>query len=332
MMAKKQKTSKKKEGNVYDKIFKENIEPIFIPLIKRELGIDIKSFQIVKEKYQRTIERETDFLYQVHTESNETFLLHIEFQTKLGKKMLYRIAEYHGIVSNRYQMPIKHIVIYLGKPKTRAKTYLKDNEIFTGYDLIALNLLDTNELLSSQIPEEVLVAILSNFNEEDTERILKTIVYQLKKISDGPNDLKKYLNQLILFSRLRNLEVETTKIITSMPIHYDIKKDGLYNLGLKEGREEGREEAEKRAKKVQLKLEKEAREQQQKAREQQQKAREQQQKTREQQQKAREKQQQDIQNLLNLKILTDKQIAESLDVSTYLVRKIKKQMKKEKDS
>ncbi len=85
-----------------------------------------------------------------------------------------------------------------------------------------------------------------------------------------------------------------------MPIHYDIKKDGLYNLGLKEGREE----AEKRAKKIQQKLEIEA----------------------------KKRQENGIKNLLDLGILTDKQIAESLDVSTYLVRKIKKQMKNEKDS
>ncbi len=91
------------------------------------------------------------------------------------------------------------------------------------------------------------------------------------------------------------------------------------------GLKEGREEAEKQAKKVQEKLVKEAKEQREKAKEQREKAKEQREKAKEQREKG-------IKNLLNLDILTDKQIAESLDVSTYLVRKIKKQMKNEKDS
>lgn len=35
---------KKEKGNVYDKIFKENAEPLFIPLIEECLAIKILSY------------------------------------------------------------------------------------------------------------------------------------------------------------------------------------------------------------------------------------------------------------------------------------------------
>ncbi len=52
------------EGNLYDKIFKENAEAIFLPLVESRLGIKIKSFKPYKAKLQTTLEREMDFFYE----------------------------------------------------------------------------------------------------------------------------------------------------------------------------------------------------------------------------------------------------------------------------
>ena len=56
------------EGNLYDKIFKEDAEAIFLPLIERRLGIKIKSFKPYTAKLQTTLEREMDFFYEVTTD------------------------------------------------------------------------------------------------------------------------------------------------------------------------------------------------------------------------------------------------------------------------
>jgi hypothetical protein len=63
---------------------------------------------------------------------------------------------------------------------------------------------------------------------------------------DNQIKLQKYLQQLIMLSRLRNLEAETKKQVEDMPITYDIKKDGLYL----EGKKIGEKRAEKRAEKL----------------------------------------------------------------------------------
>ena len=46
----------------FDKILKENIEAVFLPMVEKMLGISIKKIIEIKDKIQRTIEREMDFL------------------------------------------------------------------------------------------------------------------------------------------------------------------------------------------------------------------------------------------------------------------------------
>ncbi len=45
------------KGNVYDRIFKENAEFLFIPLIEQELGIKIVKYSALPEKLSKTTER-----------------------------------------------------------------------------------------------------------------------------------------------------------------------------------------------------------------------------------------------------------------------------------
>ena len=46
----------------FDKILKENIEAIFLPMVEKMLRISIKKIIEIKDKIQITIEREPDFL------------------------------------------------------------------------------------------------------------------------------------------------------------------------------------------------------------------------------------------------------------------------------
>jgi hypothetical protein len=42
----------------YDRIFKENIGLFFLALIERHLGLRLQSVEELKDKFQRTLERE----------------------------------------------------------------------------------------------------------------------------------------------------------------------------------------------------------------------------------------------------------------------------------
>jgi hypothetical protein len=250
LMAKKQTTdnttaknkafSFKKEGNAYDKILKENIEKIFRPLIEKRLGIKIGKAIPLREKMQTTVELEMDFFYEIVSLEGNPFILHLEFESGNNLEMVYRVGEYHGMSLRRKKLPIRHIVVYLGNETPTMRTQLKPEEVYTGFELLNVKTIDKDEFLSSQVPEVVLMAVLANYKPEETENIIRQILVSLKKLVGNKKTLKKYVNQLMMLSRLRKIEGLTVKIAEEMPIHIDIETDTLYIRGTEKGVEKER--------------------------------------------------------------------------------------------
>ncbi len=258
----------KEGGNVYDKIIKENIEDIFLPLTEKYLGFKIVSSEIVKAKLQSTIEREADFLRIVKTDMGEEFILHIEFQSGNEADMIYRIKEYNAMIQRKHrqdqrkkdagkpkhkrgqkhELGIRHYIIYLGKGKMRMQTELEEKHVFRHFEVLSLNELDFTQMLQSQIPAEIVLAILSDFKGADPEKIIRLIVEKLKKYSENDTALEKFIEQLNVLSNLRNLEKKTIKTIKNMPITFNIEDSYTYQLGKKKGRVEGKKEGKKEGK------------------------------------------------------------------------------------
>jgi len=234
-------SKQKQEGNKYDKILKENFEVVLRPLLERYLGIRIVTFENIDPKLQTTIEKETDFIRIVTTEEGERFILHIEFQSANEADMIYRIKEYGGIIQRKYKLEIRHFVIYLGPGKMTMRTQLHDNEVFRGFDVLNMNDLNFDDFLSSQIPEEIVFAILCDFRGEQPEHIIRSILEKLKAVSKNPTKLQKFVKQLQVFSHLRKLDNEINKISYDMPILIDIKESAFYKRGAEEGLEKGLE-------------------------------------------------------------------------------------------
>ncbi|MDJ1492471.1 hypothetical protein QNI19_05985 [Cytophagaceae bacterium DM2B3-1] len=67
--------STKKEGNQYDKIFKENLESVTLALIEKVLHIQVASYEKINADLQRTVERKPDQLLKVTNKEGKTFLL-----------------------------------------------------------------------------------------------------------------------------------------------------------------------------------------------------------------------------------------------------------------
>ncbi len=68
-------------ANHYDRILKEHIEPLYA-FIARRMGVDMNRAEIIKDKAQKTLEREADFVVKaLHNDSDEDFIFHLEFQT-----------------------------------------------------------------------------------------------------------------------------------------------------------------------------------------------------------------------------------------------------------
>ncbi len=154
----------------YDKILKENIAALLLPLTEKYLNIKIIDSRELKDKLQTTIEKEPDFIRIVKTDTDEEFILHIEFQTQDEEGMIYRMQEYFGLLRRKHGLPVRQFVIYLGKQPSRMQTQLAPEEVFTGFDLKSLRDYSYESLLDSQVPEEIILAILSDLREENLKK------------------------------------------------------------------------------------------------------------------------------------------------------------------
>jgi hypothetical protein len=128
-----------------------------------------------------------------------------------------------------------HFLVYLGADNPAFKTKLPEAEVFREYQVNNLHELNTDNQLSSQAPEEIIEAILSDYPVERIESVLRLIVKRLKEISKKSGNLDKYLHQLLNLSRLHKMEAVTTKIINEMSLLVDIEKDTFYIQGMEKG-------------------------------------------------------------------------------------------------
>lgn len=121
---------------------------------------------------------------------------------------------------------------------------LPENEVFQGFTLLDFKTIDYRELLYSQTGSEIIMAILADFQGKSPEMMIRLILRRLMEVCNKVKELEKFFNQLNILSRLRNLNEETVKIITEMPITIDFDKDYLYNKGIAKGLEKGLNEGE----------------------------------------------------------------------------------------
>ena len=73
--------------NEYDKIFKENIEAIILPIADRLLGIHLEQLEEIPGDLQITLERKPDFTKKALDKNKQPFILHLEFQVDDGESI-----------------------------------------------------------------------------------------------------------------------------------------------------------------------------------------------------------------------------------------------------
>ena len=148
----------------YDKIIKETIEKLGTPILQKLLGIDASSIENISSAVPRTIERRADFLKSgIDAVDFVRKLFHLEFQSEVHKKMLERLLVYYALFYEKYEMPVKQYVIYLGAGKWTAETAVDLSNLRFSYEVIAINAIDYELFVNSDQPEEIILSILANF-------------------------------------------------------------------------------------------------------------------------------------------------------------------------
>jgi hypothetical protein len=224
----------------YDKIIKETIEKLGTPILQKLLGVDASSIEDMPSAMPRTIERRADFLKSgIDAMDLIRKLFHLEFQSEVHKKMLQRLLVYWSLFYERYDIPVKQYVIYLGSGKWTADTSIDLPNLKFSYEVIAINTIDYELFVNSEQPEEIILSILADFKKENKADVVKKILFCLKNKTKNKKKLQKYIMQLEILSNLRNLQPEITKQLSTMSIHYDITKDLRFQQGIELGVEQG---------------------------------------------------------------------------------------------
>ena len=233
--------------NKYDKIFKENLEEIFLPLAKRLLGIESDRMIEIPDDLQVTKELFPDFLKKVLHDINEKdFILHLEFQSADDYGMAKRMLNYYSMLFDRYDLPVMQQVFYLGKGKSKMRNSLLHNNLNFNFGIVSFNSIPYQEFIDSDIPEEMILAILADFTNEKPEKIIRKLLEKIDSLDKGTFYKQRIVNQLEVISGLRNLQPIIVELIPKiMALDYDIRKDLRYQQGMQKGLEEGLEKQDK---------------------------------------------------------------------------------------
>jgi predicted transposase YdaD len=118
----------------------------------------------------------------------------------------------------------------------------RQEEIFFGYEILEISKLGADEFLASDIPGEIVLAVLADFGTRPAELVIQEILLRLQEANQEKSELEKSLQQLLVYSNISNLvELVRTKIET-MPLTIDIRKSSIYRDGKLEGMLEGKRE------------------------------------------------------------------------------------------
>jgi hypothetical protein len=224
----------------YDKIIKETIEKIGYPILQKLIGIAGWEIQNLPTSLPRTIERRADFLKLAkNTIDAKQQIYHLEFQSSVHPKMAQRMMVYFSLLYEKYEMPIHQYVIYLGTGKWTAPKELLVSKMNFAYEVINLQEIDYELFMQSDVPEEIILAILGDFKKENNTKVVAQIIQQLQSKTKNKKRLQKLIMQLEILSNLRNLQPIIKKQLSTMLIDYDITKDLRYLEGIEKGIEKG---------------------------------------------------------------------------------------------
>ncbi|WP_200873714.1 hypothetical protein, partial [Candidatus Magnetobacterium casense] len=151
-----------------------------------------------------------------------------------------RMYLYSGFIYNQYKKLPLQIVLYIGNKPLNMKSSMKFKRIKYSYELIDARTLDGNQLIDSDDPDDIILAILCRFDDADV--MIKRILAKLYRLQ--PRKRENYIRKFLYLAGLRNLAAKVKQEVLNMPItidldEYEFFKD-IFTKGELKGRQEGK--------------------------------------------------------------------------------------------
>ena len=124
-------------------------------------------------------------------------------------------------------------MIYVGSsaPNKVLQNVLEMEGLRLEFQVVILRQIPMDLFLQSQVPEEVILAILCDFGAEQPEQVIRQILQHLQKLVGRVPRLGKYQKQLQTLSRLRKLESKTNQEILTIAYVAEIERTLPDNSG-----------------------------------------------------------------------------------------------------
>jgi predicted transposase YdaD len=234
----------KERRNHFDVVFKQVLSPLIKHWLPKMLNTQLASLEPMNTGLPKTLERTVDFLAKATDAEGNPFLVHIEYQAQLNDEMVYRLQEYHALLLRQYRLPIKHFVFYFGQASPKFITKLRFEEQFTQFELFDIRSVDYESLLASDLPEEIVLAVLADIKDRSHGEVMTQILQRLRTRCHNIDEWNQRKEQLGIIARLRNILIDELLNSKLMPIDFDITKDTLFLKGMEKGLEKGMEKGE----------------------------------------------------------------------------------------
>ncbi len=250
----------KAEANKFDKIAKENFEAMIPTLFRIVFRMKVHRMENPpKIRIQTTREVEPDWMKIIfNDEYPEGCLFVLEFDTGDGKWTDARALNYTSVAHLEYRLPVDFRLVYFsqGKPKNISGKVAFCKLNFE-YPVYCFEDYGYEPFINSEAPEDVIAAILANFEGKSPEEIIGIIMRRLVELKGNTKELWKFIHQLKILSMLRNLqpiiEQNIEKMITIPEdwirqmkedklfwiIQNEIDKDKAVEKGMEKGVEKG---------------------------------------------------------------------------------------------
>ncbi len=218
----------------YDIVLKDIVKDAPRRFLKLLTGYDTGKF--IDIQFPDIQIREVDILIEL-PDSN---IAHIEMQSSNDSDMLGRMYLYSGFIYNQYKKLPLQIVLYIGNKPLNMKSSMKFKRIKYSYELIDARTLDGNQLIDSDDPDDIILAILCRFDDADV--MIKRILAKLYRLQ--PRKRENYIRKFLYLAGLRNLAAKVKQEVLNMPItidldEYEFFKD-IFTKGELKGRQEGK--------------------------------------------------------------------------------------------
>ncbi len=200
--------------NEFDKILRETFEGIVLKAKGTGTLPFSLEYKVVASLFTanllKTLERRIDFAKVVVDRQEIMKVLQLEFQTKSERRMVARMQTYRALIHEWYDLPVVQYVIYLGETPATMATHIQEliphDPINYHFELIEIRNFDASQLMASDIPEIIILAILGARGTADPFDVAASIIKRLKVVCENETELEKYIVQLQTISKLRNLD------------------------------------------------------------------------------------------------------------------------------